>query len=76
MITVQHANIYKISDYARHLKNLTEEDYEKVATHPSLGLVTLRLLGRLMPMIQFDMKLYTLTLLTQLLPNLVRYHQF
>ena len=26
MITVQHANIYKISDYARHLKNLTEED--------------------------------------------------
>ena len=26
MITIQHANIYKISDYARHLKNLTEED--------------------------------------------------
>jgi GNAT superfamily N-acetyltransferase len=26
MITIQHGNIYKISDYARHLKNLTEED--------------------------------------------------
>lgn len=26
MITVQHGNIYKISDYARHLKNLSVED--------------------------------------------------
>lgn len=26
MITIQHGNIYKISDYARHLKNLTKED--------------------------------------------------
>lgn len=26
MITVQHGNIYKISDYARHLKNLNKED--------------------------------------------------
>ncbi len=26
MITIQHGNIYKISDYARHLKNLNNED--------------------------------------------------
>jgi RimJ/RimL family protein N-acetyltransferase len=26
MITIQHGNIYKISDYARHLKNLSEDD--------------------------------------------------
>lgn len=26
MITIQHGNIYKISDYARHLKNLSQED--------------------------------------------------
>lgn len=26
MITIQHGNIYKISDYARHLKNLNKED--------------------------------------------------
>lgn len=26
MITIQHGNIYKISDYARHLKNLSKED--------------------------------------------------
>lgn len=26
MITVVHTNIYKISNYARHLKNLTEDD--------------------------------------------------
>lgn len=26
MITVNHTNIYKISDYSRHLKSLTEED--------------------------------------------------
>ena len=26
MITVNHTNIYKIADYSKHLKNLTEED--------------------------------------------------
>jgi RimJ/RimL family protein N-acetyltransferase len=26
MITIQHGNIYKISDYARHLKNLSEDN--------------------------------------------------
>jgi GNAT superfamily N-acetyltransferase len=36
MITVQHGNIYKISDYARHLKNLSEEDrYSRFGYHAS-----------------------------------------
>lgn len=26
MVTVNHTNIYKITDYSRHLKNLTDED--------------------------------------------------
>lgn len=26
MITINHANIYKIADYSKHLKNLTEQD--------------------------------------------------
>ena len=35
MISVQHANIYKISDYARHLKNLDQEDRYSRFGHPA-----------------------------------------
>jgi GNAT superfamily N-acetyltransferase len=36
MITIQHGNIYKISDYARHLKNLGKEDrYSRFGYHAS-----------------------------------------
>ena len=35
MITIQHGNIYKISDYARHLKNLSEDDRYSRFGHPA-----------------------------------------
>lgn len=36
MITIQHGNIYKISDYARHLKNLNHDDrYSRFGYHAS-----------------------------------------
>ena len=35
MITIQHGNIYKISDYARHLKNLDQEDRYSRFGHPA-----------------------------------------
>jgi len=35
MITIQHGNIYKISDYARHLKALDQEDRYSRFGHPA-----------------------------------------
>ena len=35
MITIQHGNIYKIADYARHLKNLDQEDRYSRFGHPA-----------------------------------------
>ena len=35
MITIQHGNIYKISDYARHLKSLDNEDRYSRFGHPA-----------------------------------------
>ena len=35
MITIQHGNIYKIGDYARHLKGLTTEDRYSRFGHPA-----------------------------------------
>jgi GNAT superfamily N-acetyltransferase len=35
MITIQHGNIYKIADYARHLKNLSSEDRYSRFGHPA-----------------------------------------